>query len=548
MKKRTLKNIQFCIIAICCLLLFIVIIAIKDSAPIKLGPASVPSASLKGVIQVFMTLFCISEVLLDNKKGKIFSSIVFGLYIVQMAVIILRLRIMSPLPGLVNACLSLSMVILIANALKRIERNSITDDITGLNNRKGFMNALEEMSHHKKHFYVYVLRINNLRSVVDNLGYEYREKLLYEVGKRVAELTEGKGICGRLDGREFAVAIPDTYNATDFAWSLAEYTSKKITLEIRGTATDCYPPTCVGIAEYPKDSEDFSKLITCAGIAMTHVQKKSDYCVQAYDTTLLGDLEQQSKTEKLIKLALENDYFYLNFQPQFSLNPQKLRGFEALLRMKLPDGTMVSPGEFIPVAEGSNLIMDIDSYVLQLAMTEFKRPIENFGSDVILSVNVSAKSMSSVDFVDKVKNILEVTGFPASHLEIEITEYSFAKSMEQTRLNINKLHDLGIMIALDDFGTGYTSLSQLLVLPINLLKIDKSLVDDVETNKTNKDFVNSIIYMGHLMGCEVITEGVEQEAQLKILEELNCDFIQGFIWGRPLPYDNAVELMKTGVK
>ena len=152
--------------------------------------------------------------------------------------------------------------------------------------------------------------------------------------------------------------------------------------------------------------------------------------------------------------------------------------------------------------------------------------------------------MASSDFVDRVLDIISKTSFPPENLEIEITEYSFAMSMDQTVENVMRLKENGIQVALDDFGTGYTSLSQLLKLPISVLKIDKSLIDDIVTNQTNCDFVDAIIYMGHLMNCEVISEGVEYLDQLNILKEHECDFIQGFIWSKPINYDDALSLTK----
>ena len=147
--------------------------------------------------------------------------------------------------------------------------------------------------------------------------------------------------------------------------------------------------------------------------------------------------------------------------------------------------------------------------------------------------------MGSADFVKRLKKMLSDTQFPPEHLELEITEYSFAESQETTISNINALRDLGIHIALDDFGTGYTSIKQLMKLPINLLKIDKSLIDDIETDQNMRDMVDSVIYMGHIMNCEVISEGVEKEEQLDILREHKCDFIQGFVWGKPIDFEEA---------
>ena len=210
--------------------------------------------------------------------------------------------------------------------------------------------------------------------------------------------------------------------------------------------------------------------------------------------------------------------------------------------MKLPDGTVVSPGEFIPVAEKGEQIIRIDDYVLHRAMTEFKSIVINNNPDLILSVNVSAKNIGTLDFPDRIRGILDKTGFPAHNLEIEITEYCMVQSIKITVENIRRLRAMNIQVALDDFGTGYTSLNYLSQMPVNLLKIDKSLIDDIERSQKKCEFVNAIISMGHLMGCEVISEGVENTMQLSKLDDNNCDYVQGFVWGKPLPYEAAKAL------
>lgn len=178
-------------------------------------------------------------------------------------------------------------------------------------------------------------------------------------------------------------------------------------------------------------------------------------------------------------------------------------------------------------------------------MLEFRDVVINDNQELIVSVNVSAKNIGSTAFVDKVKTMLNETGFPAKNLEIEITEYCFVQDVDVTINNINMLHDMGIQVALDDFGTGYTSLSYLAKMPINLLKVDKTLIDGIEENQKSREFVNVVISMGHLMGCEVVSEGVETENQVELLGNQACDFIQGYVWGRPLDYEIAKKMARN---
>ena len=209
---------------------------------------------------------------------------------------------------------------------------------------------------------------------------------------------------------------------------------------------------------------------------------------------------------------------------------------------------MISPSEFIPVAESCGLIGEIDDYVLIRVMKEFKEMVVYVQENLIISVNISAKSLCNPMFSEKISSIIMQTGFPARNLEIEITEYSLVHSFDVAIENIKRLRSLGVKVALDDFGTGYTSLSYLYKMPVNLLKIDKTLIDDIENDAKSRLFVNAVISMGHLMNCEVISEGVENTNQVSILESQNCDFIQGFVWSKPLEYEDARKMaMKTDI-
>lgn len=283
----------------------------------------------------------------------------------------------------------------------------------------------------------------------------------------------------------------------------------------------------------------------CYGeIALAEARKTQEQKICFYDDSLLNSDFVQKEAEFLIKDAMAHDWFFLVYQPQYITEGKKLRGFETLIRCRKPDGSIVSPAMFIPAAEKTNLITEIDDYVLRRAMTEMKPVLEASGKNFVVSINVSAKNIATENFAQKINQMIEEIQFPAENLEIEITEYSFAESRDITIDNILTLRTLGVQIALDDFGTGYTSIAQLMKLPVSLLKIDKSLIDEIENDPVMSDMVDSIIYMGHIMDCEVISEGVENESQLEILKEHKCDFIQGFVWGKLLPYEEAKALCK----
>jgi len=247
--------------------------------------------------------------------------------------------------------------------------------------------------------------------------------------------------------------------------------------------------------------------------------------------------------ESLIRSALENDAIYFQLQPQYDVN-HRLRGFEALARMKDGEGKNVSPGEFIPVAEKVGLIDRVDGTVFRKATTFFGELLRKTGADLMLSINASVRHLMKNDFSEEIRELLKNSGIPAEKLEIEITESIMIESADKALQCIDEIKGMGVKMAIDDFGTGYSSLSYLNRFPANLLKIDKSFIDKMNTSDSSRQYVAAIISMGHVMGFDVISEGVEEEEQLETLKKIGCDFIQGFIWGRPLPKEDAEKLVE----
>ena len=252
--------------------------------------------------------------------------------------------------------------------------------------------------------------------------------------------------------------------------------------------------------------------------------------------------ERTLDLERKIREALENGTFYFNLQPQFDMH-HRLRGFEALARMKDTDGTAISPGEFIPVAEKVGLVDKVDGIVLRKSTAFFGELLNRTGADITLSVNISVRHLMKNDFLDEIREALTSSGVPANNLEIEITESIMIDSVDKALKCIDELKAMGIKIAIDDFGTGYSSLSYLNRFPADLLKVDKSFIDEMNTSESSRQYVSAIISMGHIMGFDVISEGVEEEEQIDTLREIGCDFIQGFVWGRPLMPDAAEKLV-----
>ncbi len=508
----------------------------------RIGSFAFTPSNFLGIIQAANSAMFILMVCFDYKLGKRLALIVMSINLVFMIMGVIKSGNMNAIPGIFNSVISAVCVLIISNELNKSEKRAVTDYLSGLRNRRGLTALLEAKVKDKKPFHVVYFEIDNFRTINDNLGHKYGDIAIKSVAKHLGQIEDENDVfVSRIGGAEFAAVLFGNIKPELFAEKVIEKIGTSITNADEGFQINIALSVYAGIASFPNDADNTDDLLKYADIAVFNARLGKSK-VAFFDQDMKDKFQRQIELEKIVKESLQNDYFYLVYQPQYEIKEKKLRGFETLLRLKKPDGTEVYPGEFIPVVEQSDLIMKIDSYVLKRGMKEAKKFIDSRGKDITVSINVSAKNISSPGFVMEVKSVLESCDFPPECLEIEITEYSFAQSQEITSKNITELRNMGVQVALDDFGTGYTSLARVMKLPFSLLKIDKSLIDDIESNSVNQDFVDTIIYMGHLMHCEVISEGVESTEQLAFLADHECNFVQGYVWGRPMEYSKAIEL------
>ena len=511
----------------------------------QLGHVRMPSTTKSGIISGGLSLICILLVFTDYLKGfKIaltiniisFFNLLFGM---------LMSRSIISMPGMVTNIVSLVTLITIYSVYSKLSVSNLTDYVTGQGNRRSYVNEVSEHIEARKSFTIACIELEDFKHINDIYGIQVGDALIKKTAEKLSTILDKKDKLFRITGSKLAILFEPGESPEERLKSII--TSETVTLS-SGTGDDsqneisCVMSLGAGIV-YSHPPYNYTKtassVLRDAETALSATRNMAENRICIFNENMSNSDVKQREAEFLVKEALKKNYFYLVYQPQFTTGEKKLRGFETLIRCRKPDCSIVSPMSFIPAAEKSNLIMRIDDFVLKTAMKEFKPVLENSENDLIISINVSAKTMCSKDFVSKIKRFIKDTQFPPESLEIEITEYSFAESQENTIANIKSLREMGVKIALDDFGTGYTSIKQLMMLPINLLKIDKSLIDDVETNQSMRDVVDSVIYMGHVMNCEVISEGVEKEGQIDFLNEHKCDFIQGFVWGKPIDFEDA---------
>ncbi len=430
--------------------------------------------------------------------------------------------------------------------LKRLEKMSYIDTLTGLPNRFACTEHITDLINRKERFSAVSIDLNNFKSINDTLGFDAGNKVLLEVTER---WKEASGLSGSASDKYLA-----RFGTDEFFLVISGYQSKKELREVIGIYNDAlteslsidgcdlYVTASFGYTEIESDDDTADTLISHANVAMNEIKKaNSSEHILEFTPVLLRD-EHIFEIENKIRTALENDTLYFNLQPQYDMD-HRLRGFESLARMKDSDGNIISPGEFIPVAEKVGLIDRVDGTVSRKAAMFFGEMLRKTGAKLTLSLNVSVRHMMRSDFLNEICQLLHDSGIPADQLEIEITESIIMDSVDKALRCIDKLKSMGIQIAIDDFGTGYSSLLNLKKCPADLLKSDKSFIDAMNTNDSSRQYVAAIISMGHIMGFNVISEGVEDQEQLKTLREIDCDYVQGFIWGRPLSPEDAEKLI-----
>ena len=546
MRHLTRKNLRLIILTILGLIC-IFLLRYSGIGPhnIQVGPFSIPSTTKSGIISGLQTLICFLLVFTDYKKGFKIALCLVLIAFVNLLYGMIRAHSIISMPGMVSNIVSIVMLVTMYSFYSRLAISNLTDYITGYGNRRSYVKNVTEHIEARKSFTVACIDLEDFKYVNDLYGIQSGDFLLKKTAEKISSILDKNDMLFRITGSNFAILFepgesPEerlkkiiNSETINFPTTLADGSESETQYVVSLAAGVVYshPPY--------NSKKTASAVLHDAETALAATRNLTTKKICIYNESMQNEEVKQREAEFLVKEALKNNWFYLVYQPQFTTNEKKLRGFETLLRCRKPDCSIVSPADFIPAAEKSNLILQIDDYVLKTAMKEFKPIAEDSDRELKLSINVSAKNISSQDFAKRIKNILDDTQFPPECLEIEITEYSFAESMDLTISNINTLHSLGVHVALDDFGTGYTSIKQLMKLPINLLKIDKSLIDDIESDETMQDMVDSVIYMGHIMNCDVISEGVEKEAQVDFLSEHKCDFIQGFVWSKPLSYEDA---------
>lgn len=432
-------------------------------------------------------------------------------------------------------------------AEERINFLAFHDELTRLPNRRALRDKIDDaiVSSHQVHssFAIMFIDLDHFKKVNDSLGHQYGDNLLISLSKRMLNCLNQKDDLFRIGGDEFAIFLHGV-NTEEEVCEVAQRIIECVESPVIYDGYEFHISCSIGIALYPTDGSDTETLLKNADTAMYRVKDRGSR-FQFYMKSMNEKAHEKIIFENDLYRALERDEFALYYQPQIHVKTGKIVGAEALIRWNHPKWGVVSPAQFIPLAEETGLIIPIGEWVMRTACTQMvKWNAHRKEEPLTIAVNLSSRQFIKHDLVSTVKRVLQETECNPELVELEITE-SMAMDVGHAMSTLKELKDLGVKIGMDDFGTGYSSLSYLKRLPIDKLKIDRSFLRDLETDNNDAAIVATIISMAHNLNLKVIAEGVETANQYKFLIHHHCDEAQGFLFSKPLPTnDFAAKFLK----
>ena len=427
--------------------------------------------------------------------------------------------------------------------VREIDDLTYNDLLTGLPNKELFIKKLTaklEKVDEAENLFLCALAIDNYRIITDTYGHQTGDILLKNVAQRLRNNLPNEIIVSR-NKEEFLFYYQGDLKQTTVVEKLEKIIAK-IEQPYNINNQLIYATVDAGISIFPDDSQDVDALIKNASLAL-HNSANSNNDISFYARAMNDKIAMRVNLESKLRVAVEEEQFRLHYQP-FVDRDGEIVGMEALIRWQHPQEGMISPGEFIPVAEETGLIIEIGDWVLKEACRQLKK-WQNYGyQDLYISVNIAPQQFREVGFVEKIKDVLELTGIAGEKLELEITERTAVNDINYTIDVLKQLQNLGVRIAIDDFGTGYSSLSFLKDFAINVLKIDQSFVHLLEQNEKNQSIAETIIDIGNNLDLEVVAEGVETEAEREFLAAKGCDIMQGYLFSRPVSKHKFLEILE----
>jgi diguanylate cyclase (GGDEF)-like protein/PAS domain S-box-containing protein len=431
----------------------------------------------------------------------------------------------------------------------RLMRHAFHDKVTGLPDRSLFMERvgqhIRRAQRQEGHcFAVLLIDLDRFKVINDSLGHGSGDQLLSSVARKIEAVLRPGDFLARLGGDEFGIVLDETPDR-DLVTQLADRIQKRLTLPTNIDGQEIFSNASIGIALGSKD-DGVDTLMRDAEAAMYRAKERGRARYEIFDPeTRQARQTNMMQLESELRRAVERNEFLVYYQPIVSLATGRLVGFEALIRWAHPKRGFISPGQFIPVAEDTGMILPIGNWILRESCKQLAKWHTRGGRDaaLMMSVNLSTRQFQQPDLVKQVDRVLQANGLDGGSLKLEITESAIMGNPETAISMLKQLKAYGIKLSLDDFGTGYSSLSYLHKFPFNVLKIDQSFVSNMDVSDKNEEIVRTIVALAHTLHMDVIAEGVETEAQLEHLRALKCHYGQGYYFSGPIDAPSATELL-----
>lgn len=430
---------------------------------------------------------------------------------------------------------------------EKLRRLASIDSLTGLPNRSVFNDRLEHAIHKSarngSQLAVFFLDLDHFKNINDSLGHKAGDILLCEVARRLTKCIREEDTVARLGGDEFTIILEGVSSAKHVA-KVADKVLSSIAESYMLENTEVNVSPSIGISLYPADGRDVDLLVRNADAAMYYAKKNGRNNFQFYSSDMNAQAANRLALETGLRRGLENNEFSLNFQPQIDVKTGKVVAAEALLRWKSAEWPNTSPVEFIPILEEIGLISEVGRFVITQAMQAYMALADKLDPNFQIAVNLSGRQFQGGDLVSFVREELQRLGMSTRNLELEITETILMDDTELAVKTLNQFNDLGITLAIDDFGTGYSSLSYLKRFPLNVLKIDRTFIQDIDSDEDDAAIVDAILAMSRHLKLSVVAEGVETAEQLALLQEKGCERVQGYYFSKPLSFDDFASFIE----
>lgn len=424
-----------------------------------------------------------------------------------------------------------------------LRRLSNTDTLTGLPNRSYFQVSHSNLVRKKVSHTLLLFDLDDFKKINDSLGHEVGDELLCLVAERLMDIGRKQDTLYRLGGDEFGLLIEGSTDI-NLVGNLGNQVNQKISEPYTIQQHEVVIGSSIGIVLYPHDGKTSQALLQKADMAMYHAKQRGGNCYQFFSQSMNENAVKRLKLENELRSALKTGDICVYYQPKIEVNTGHIAGLEALARIQRNDGTIISPADFIPLAEDTGLIIPLGEAVLRQSCRDMKRFMHYPGAPKSIAINLSARQFMQSSLALQIEEILREEALHPRHVEFEITEGMVMNDPERAITMMENLSDMGVKLALDDFGTGYSSLSYLKRFPMNSLKVDKAFVDDITVNDKDRNMVASIIAMAHNLGLKVVAEGVETRSQLETLKSLKCEYIQGFYYAKPMPAEALIQFIE----